>query len=187
LVGRSEATGLGKRTNRIPERPNPDTMSSTHLRLHYHLDCSPCGVTGLANTYEQIAAACTAPPTPSPNKSPVSPVARGALEGRAGHPQVVRGPDSNADQRRENSRAAVEAESTGVFPRLGTAGPALARERSQWRGHSGGLAGEPGSGGQFIAFVPSLDLVVTRQTGSSGDWAFEDYLRRACAAVTSAK
>jgi CubicO group peptidase (beta-lactamase class C family) len=42
---------------------------------------------------------------------------------------------------------------------------------------------KPGSGGQLIAFVPSLDLVITRQTGSSGDWAFEEYLRRACAAV----
>jgi hypothetical protein len=30
-----------------------------------------------------------------------------------------------------------------------------------------------------------LDLVVTRQTGSSGDWAFEEYLRRACQAVLS--
>jgi CubicO group peptidase (beta-lactamase class C family) len=44
---------------------------------------------------------------------------------------------------------------------------------------------KPGSGGQLIAFVPSLDLVVTRQTGSSGEWAFEDYLRRACQAVLS--
>jgi len=26
-------------------------------------------------------------------------------------------------------------------------------------------------------------LVVTRQTGSSGDWKFEEYLRRACATV----
>ncbi len=42
---------------------------------------------------------------------------------------------------------------------------------------------KPGSGGQIMAFVPSLDLVVTRQTGSSGDWAYEDFLRRACAAV----
>jgi CubicO group peptidase (beta-lactamase class C family) len=42
---------------------------------------------------------------------------------------------------------------------------------------------KPGSGGQYIAFVPSLDLVVTRQTGSSGEWAFEEYLRRACQAV----
>lgn len=42
---------------------------------------------------------------------------------------------------------------------------------------------KPGSGGQLIAFVPSLDLVVTRQTGSSGDWAFEEYLRRACSAA----
>ncbi len=45
---------------------------------------------------------------------------------------------------------------------------------------------KPGSGGQLIAFVPSLDLVVTRQTGSSGNWAFEEYLRRACAAVLDA-
>jgi CubicO group peptidase (beta-lactamase class C family) len=42
---------------------------------------------------------------------------------------------------------------------------------------------KPGSGGQYIAFVPSLDLVLTRQTGSSGEWAFEEYLRRACQAV----
>jgi CubicO group peptidase (beta-lactamase class C family) len=42
---------------------------------------------------------------------------------------------------------------------------------------------KPGSGGQLIAFVPSLDLVVTRQTGSSGDWQYEEFLRRACAAV----
>lgn len=42
---------------------------------------------------------------------------------------------------------------------------------------------KPGSGGQTIAFVPSLDLVVTRQTGSSGDWQYEEFLRRACATV----
>ncbi len=42
---------------------------------------------------------------------------------------------------------------------------------------------KPGSGGQIIAFVPSLDLVITRQTGSSGEWQFEEYLRLACAAV----
>src|SRR5262249_30324457 len=42
---------------------------------------------------------------------------------------------------------------------------------------------KPGSGGQLIAFVPSLDLVVTRQTGSSGGWEYEEFLRRACAAV----
>lgn len=42
---------------------------------------------------------------------------------------------------------------------------------------------KPGSGGQLIAFVPSLDLVVTRQTGSSGNWQFAEYLRRACTAV----
>jgi CubicO group peptidase (beta-lactamase class C family) len=42
---------------------------------------------------------------------------------------------------------------------------------------------KPGSGGQLIAFVPSLDLVATRQTGSSGGWEFEEYLRLACQAV----
>jgi hypothetical protein len=35
----------------------------------------------------------------------------------------------------------------------------------------------------LIAFVPSLDLIITRQTGSSGEWLFEEYLRQACAAV----
>lgn len=46
---------------------------------------------------------------------------------------------------------------------------------------------KPGSGGQLIAFVPSLDLVITRQTGGSGPWQYEEYLRRACAAVVSFK
>ncbi len=59
------------------------------------------------------------------------------------------------------------------WPQSGRSGegiPADAREK-------------PGSGGQLIAFVPSLDLLITRQTGSGGDWAFEEYLRRACAGV----
>jgi CubicO group peptidase (beta-lactamase class C family) len=59
---------------------------------------------------------------------------------------------------------------TGEDGRSGQGIPADARDK-------------PGSGGQLIAFVPSLDLVVTRQTGSSGGWAYEEYLRRACAAV----
>jgi len=42
---------------------------------------------------------------------------------------------------------------------------------------------KPGSGGQLLAFVPSLDLVIARQTGSSGDWAYDEFLRRACVAV----
>jgi CubicO group peptidase (beta-lactamase class C family) len=54
------------------------------------------------------------------------------------------------------------------------------------RGIPADARSKPGSGGQLIAFVPSLDLVVTRQTGSSGEWAFEEYLRLACAAVTDA-
>ncbi len=40
---------------------------------------------------------------------------------------------------------------------------------------------KPGSGGQIIAFVPSLDLVIARQTGGSGDWEYEEFLRRAAA------
>ncbi|MGO9108349.1 MAG: hypothetical protein ACLP9L_03870 [Thermoguttaceae bacterium] len=46
---------------------------------------------------------------------------------------------------------------------------------------------KPGSGGQLIAFVPSPDLVVTRQTGESGKWQFEEYRRRACQAVMAEK
>jgi CubicO group peptidase (beta-lactamase class C family) len=42
---------------------------------------------------------------------------------------------------------------------------------------------KPGSGGQLAAFVPSLNLVITRQTGSSGQWEYDEYLRRACRAV----
>ena len=42
---------------------------------------------------------------------------------------------------------------------------------------------KPGSGGQLVAFVPSLDLVIARQTGGSGEWAYDEFLRRACAAV----
>ena len=45
---------------------------------------------------------------------------------------------------------------------------------------------KPGSGGQLIAFVPSLDLVISRQTGGSGDWQFEEFLRLACGAALDA-
>jgi len=65
--------------------------------------------------------------------------------------------------------------------------PALLKEQGE-RGGQGipkDARYKPGSGGQLIAFVPSLDLVVTRQTGSSGDWLYEEYLRRACAAVVT--
>jgi CubicO group peptidase (beta-lactamase class C family) len=54
------------------------------------------------------------------------------------------------------------------------------------RGIPADARSKPGSGGQLIAFVPSLDLVVTRQTGSSGEWQFEEYLRQVCAAVVDA-
>ncbi|MBE3109165.1 MAG: beta-lactamase family protein [Acidobacteria bacterium] len=45
---------------------------------------------------------------------------------------------------------------------------------------------KPGSGGQLMAFVPSLDLVIARQTGSSGQWEYEQYLRLACEAILPA-
>ncbi|AMV36053.1 serine hydrolase [Planctomyces sp. SH-PL62] len=51
------------------------------------------------------------------------------------------------------------------------------------RGIPADARSKPGSGGQLIAFVPSLDLVVARQTGGSGGWEYEEFLRRACAAV----
>jgi CubicO group peptidase (beta-lactamase class C family) len=40
-----------------------------------------------------------------------------------------------------------------------------------------------GSGGQFMGFVPSLDLVIARQTGGSGAWEYAAFLRRASAVV----
>jgi CubicO group peptidase (beta-lactamase class C family) len=43
---------------------------------------------------------------------------------------------------------------------------------------------KPGSGGQLISFIPSLDLVITRQTGKSGEYPYEDYVRRAAALVS---
>lgn len=46
---------------------------------------------------------------------------------------------------------------------------------------------KPGSGGQLICFIPSLDLVITRQTGGSGKWEYEDFVRRTAAAVVRAK
>lgn len=51
------------------------------------------------------------------------------------------------------------------------------------RGIPADARSKPGSGGQLIAFVPSLDLAITRQTGGSGPWEYEEFLRRACAAV----
>ena len=45
---------------------------------------------------------------------------------------------------------------------------------------------KPGSGGQLLAFVPSHDLVIARQTGGSGNWEYEEFLRRVCAAVKQA-
>jgi len=43
---------------------------------------------------------------------------------------------------------------------------------------------KPGSGGQLISFVPELDLIAVRQTGGSGPWEYEEFLRRACDCVS---
>jgi CubicO group peptidase (beta-lactamase class C family) len=72
-------------------------------------------------------------------------------------------------------------------PQVFSLGWELPARHSQESGRSGegippDARSKPGSGGQLIAFVPSLDLVITRQTGSSGDWPYDEYLRRACAA-----
>jgi CubicO group peptidase (beta-lactamase class C family) len=66
-----------------------------------------------------------------------------------------------------------------------------ARHWSQ-SGHSGeGIPADarakPGTGGQYLAFVPSLDLVIARQTGIWGDWPYEECLRRACATAITPK
>ncbi len=72
-----------------------------------------------------------------------------------------------------------------LLSRLGIARSADRQEQGGARGD--GIPADarykPGSGGQLMAFVPSLDLVITRQTGSSGAWQYAEYLRRACAAV----
>jgi hypothetical protein len=46
---------------------------------------------------------------------------------------------------------------------------------------------QPGSEGQLIAYVPSLDRVVIRQAGSSGDWENQEYLRCDFAVVMGEK
>jgi hypothetical protein len=66
---------------------------------------------------------------------------------------------------------------------LGTPGPTHWRRRSQRRGHPRRRPLQARLRRSLIAFVPSLDLVITRQTGSSGSWPYEEYLRRACQAV----
>jgi CubicO group peptidase (beta-lactamase class C family) len=60
----------------------------------------------------------------------------------------------------------------------------LTTPKRSGRGIPADARAKPGSGGQYIAFVPSLDLVITRQTGSSGDWSYEEFLRRACAVIS---
>ena len=43
-----------------------------------------------------------------------------------------------------------------------------------------------GSGGQMVAFIPSPNLVVTRQTGGAGPWPYDEFLRLAAAACLDA-
>ena len=69
-----------------------------------------------------------------------------------------------------------------VFARLGTARPVEGRS-----GHSGRRALQAGLRRTDDLLHPSLDLVVTRQTGGSGAWEYEEYVRRACAAVVAEK
>ena len=77
----------------------------------------------------------------------------------------------------------MEVQSANLLPWLGTARAPTGGGGRSGEGIPADARSKPGSGGQLIAFVPSLDLVITRQTGSSGEWAFEEYLRRACAAI----
>lgn len=94
------------------------------------------------------------------------------VEETAAPTHTVRGPEMRFKMNAQAFSHGWElpARLTGEGGRSGQGIPADARQK-------------PGSGGQLIAFVPSLDLVVTRQTGSSGQWQYEEYLRRACQSV----
>ena len=61
---------------------------------------------------------------------------------------------------------------TPVTSQAGRAGPVIPPD----------ARAKHGSGGQLVAFIPSLDLVVARQTGGSGRWAYDEFLRLAAAA-----
>ena len=69
-----------------------------------------------------------------------------------------------------------------IFAWLGAAGALDGQGTAKRAGHPQRRPIQARPGGQLIAFVPSLDLVVTRQTGSSGAWQYEEFLRLACAA-----
>ena len=105
------------------------------------------------------------------------------LERQAGNPEMVCRADGHAHPQRAWTGIAVQNQRTDILSRLGVAGPLDGRGRPERHGLPPDARSKPGSGGQLIAFVPSLDLVVTRQTGSGGNWQFEEYLRQACAAV----
>ena len=44
---------------------------------------------------------------------------------------------------------------------------------------------KPGSGGQILVFIPSMDMVLARQTGGSGAWGYEEFVRRSVACIQS--
>jgi CubicO group peptidase (beta-lactamase class C family) len=110
-------------------------------------------------------------------------------DGRWGERQVI--PRWFVDETREPTHAVQGPEMRfKVSARIFSHGWELPARLTGEGGRSGAgipmdARSKPGSGGQLIAFVPSLDLVVTRQTGSSGAWEYEEYLRRACAAVVA--
>ena len=94
-------------------------------------------------------------------------------------PAVVRGPDRRADSRLSPGRRCGSKINAQVFSH-GWELPARLTAKRPAGASPPTRAYKPGSGGQLIAFVPSLDLVITRQTGSSGEWAYDEFLRRAC-------
>jgi len=99
-------------------------------------------------------------------------VPRWFVEETAAPTHAVRGPEMRFKLNAQSFSHAWElpARLTGEGGRSGEGIPMDARHK-------------PGSGGQSIAFIPSLDLALARQTGSSGDWGYEEYLRRACTVV----
>lgn len=64
--------------------------------------------------------------------------------------------------------------------------PAMLNDESV-RGVPADARYKPGSGGQLLAFIPSLDLVIARQTGGSGQWTYNEFLRQACDSVIAEK
>ena len=47
------------------------------------------------------------------------------------------------------------------------------------------LASKSAPADNSVGYVPSLDLVIIRQTGRAGHWDSKEFLRRACLAVNT--